>query len=245
MSKSSPVNPRPVIWAYGVTTVPERRDNLLVQTLHSLCDAGFGDPHLFVDGCDDPTPYKVFGGLVTCRPKPAIKTVANWILGMWELCSRHPKATRFAMFEDDIIACQGLRDFLNSQEYPKMGYWNLYSAHNEKLIGEKLGWHLSNQRGQGALGLVFDAEAVKTLIASRRFIEQLRGAKPRDRVVIDGGIGQTMKDSKYKEYVHYPSLLQHMGIVSSVKHSTLPLSKSFPGEGFDASIWLSGASDER
>ena len=40
-------------WAYGITTVPSRRENLFERTLQSLAVAGFDNPRLFVDGVDD------------------------------------------------------------------------------------------------------------------------------------------------------------------------------------------------
>src|SRR5579872_2050280 len=38
---SAPVSPVALAWAYGVTTVPARRDTLLPRTLASLRQAGF------------------------------------------------------------------------------------------------------------------------------------------------------------------------------------------------------------
>ena len=39
---------KPLRWVYGVTTVPERRADLLPRTLVSLDRAGFPSPRIFV-----------------------------------------------------------------------------------------------------------------------------------------------------------------------------------------------------
>lgn len=212
--------PRPIIWAVGVTTVPERKDDLLVQTLHSLCDAGFGDPHLFVDGCDDPSEYEVFGGLVSCRPKPPVKIVGNWVMGMWELYVRNPAAHRFVMFQDDIEAVGNLREYLESCPYPEKGYLNLYTHdENRKYTKDKPGWCLALQRGLGALGLVFDRDALQAILGSSVITAKPTFAKKTRSVkCIDGGVIQGMKNLGYKEWVHNPSLLQHWGLKSTLKN---------------------------
>lgn len=229
--------PRPVTWAYGVTTVPERKDDLLVQTLHSLCDAGFGDPHLFVDGCDDPTPYKVFGGLISCRPNPPVKIVGNWVMGMWELYVRNPTAHRFVMFQDDIQTVGNLREYLESCPYPKKGYLNLYTHdENRKFTKNESGWCLAMQRGLGALGLIFDREALQILLGSTVIVHKPTFAgRYKSWKTIDGAISQAMKNLGWKEYVHNPSLLQHWGIESTLKNKGQRLSPidSFPGQEFD------------
>ena len=230
--------PRPVIWAVGVTTVPERKDDLLVQTLHSLCDAGFGDPHLFVDGCNDLSEYKEFGGLISCRPKPPVKIVGNWVMGMWELYVRNPLAHRFVMFQDDIQAVGNLREYLESCPYPEKSYLNLYT-HNEnrKFTNDKPGWCLAMQRGLGALGLVFDKETLQILLGSTVIVHKPTFAgRISSWKKIDGAISQAMKNLGQKEYIHNPSLLQHWGTESTLgnKGHYLPPVESFPGQNFDA-----------
>jgi hypothetical protein len=97
-------------WAYGVTTVPSRRNDLLPETLCSLCEAGFDAPRLFVDGDNDPKGWeREFGLETTCR-YPTIRTHGNWILALSELFIREPHAERYALFQDDLITYRNLRD---------------------------------------------------------------------------------------------------------------------------------------
>lgn len=224
--------PRPISWAYGVTTVPERKDDLLVQTLHSLCDAGFGDPHLFVDGCNDPSEYKEFGGLVSCRPNPPVKIVGNWVMGMWELYVRNPTAHRFVMFQDDIQVVGNLREYLDSSPYPEKGYLNLYTHdENKKFTKDKPGWCLAMQRGLGALGLVFDREALQLALMSQLLVRKPASAHlKRSWKALDGGVSECMRQVSYKEWTHNPSLLQHWGLESSLRNRQYLPVESFSGE---------------
>jgi len=228
-------------WEYGITTVPSRRGKELPATLNSLCDAGFGNPRIFVDGCDDPSPYAVFERPVTCRPPPPLKIVGNWMLSLWELYVRNADAHRYAIFQDDILAIGNLRKYLDSCPYPPKGYWNLYT-HKENVQHTKTarhptgvpGWCLSNLRGLGALGLVFDRAAAQTMLASRHMVDKPASAQQDRRSrKVDGGILEGMKKAGYKEWIHNPSLLQHTGIVSTIGNKYPPI-PSFPGTEFDA-----------
>lgn len=70
------VRPAPVRayrWSYGVTTVTERRDTLLPQTLASLKAAGWDNPRLFVDGVNGG--FDHFGLPVTYRDPADRKSV--------------------------------------------------------------------------------------------------------------------------------------------------------------------------
>lgn len=224
-----------LVWEYGVTTVPSRRENELLATLNSLCEAGFGNPRLFVDGCDDPAPYAAFERPVTCRPNPPLKIVGNWILALWELYVRNAFADRYAIFQDDILAVRNLRGYLDASPYPPNAYLNLYT-HKENVQHTKGadGWHLAIQRGLGALGLVFDRAAVQTLLASRHMVDKPAGPKPSRRCrKLDGGILEAMRIAKHKEWIHNPSLLQHTGMVSTIGNN-YPAIPSFPGTDFDA-----------
>jgi hypothetical protein len=67
------------------------------------------------------------------------------------------------------------------------------------------GWHLSNQKGYGALGLVFGREAVTTLLSQARFIRRPQRLD-RGWKLIDGGIIDCLRPIGWREWVHTPSL---------------------------------------
>lgn len=256
-------------WAYGVTTVPERRDDYLRCTLASLRAGGFDEPRLFVDGSDDHLGWSRWshesgiGALpVTCR-MPRIGLVGNWVLALWELHLRNPRADRYAVFQDDLMCVRNLRPFLERSPWPGRGYLNLFTfsqANYLALRGKPPGWHegaLLNppdrnpglfQCGRGALGLVFDRDALLALLSARPLAEKPWAADPKIAGRrLDGGVVNAMNLAGYREYVHNPSLLQHVGQQSSIGNTwnwerdkvgkvdhASGVSWSFPGEDFDA-----------
>lgn len=231
---------RPLKWAYGVTTVPARFNDLLPKTLHSLCDAGFGEPRLFVDGIteDQALALRRTYGLEVSARYPALKTAANWVMSLHELYLREPLCDRYAIFQDDFVTYSDLLGYLDQCEYPERGYWNLYTfPENHKREGEEYGWYLSNQKGKGAVALVFDRKTVTTLLGSTHLIERPQSGR-RGEKSIDGGIVTALRKAGWREYVHYPSLVQHTGLVSSMGNRRHPLAPAFFGEGFNATHLL-------
>lgn len=233
------INASPVqmLWSYGVTTVPGRRETLLPKTLASLAAAGFEKPRLFVDGCDELQNWRKWFGLeVTCR-YPVTNVAVNWILSLAELVQRDPNADRFAIFQDDFVTYRNLRGYLEHSPYPEKGYLNLVTQYeNEDRARGKKGWFPASL-GRGAVALVFNREAAAVLLSERGLIERsqdrVKGVKS-----IDGGIFYAMQKQGWKEYCHAPTLVQHTGQnYSTLGHRIAPV-KSFRGEEFDALEFL-------
>lgn len=228
-------------WSYGVTTVPERRD-LLNRTLASMSAAGFPSPHLFVDGegkYDLPHTIR----------SPRTNIATNWTLSLAELYYRNPGADRFCIFQDDCVMYRNLRHYLEAVPYPDKSYLNLYTFKVNQQLAKSRGWYPSNQRGLGAVCLVFDRAAVRALLTSTHLVDRVKDPN-RSWRYIDGGIVEAMHIAGFKEYVHNPSLVQHTGAVSTVdkrEHATesntnfpkfrwpeSTFAPEFRGEQFDA-----------
>lgn len=237
-------------WAYGVTVVPERFD-LVQQTLISLASAGFEEPRIFLDSSSSYEMLK-FSGNVSLR-LPRIGAFANWILGLAELFLRNLDADRFAMFEDDITLCRNVRQYLEQCSFPGNSYQNLYTTEDNrpKLVGAsslvEVGWGYSKQGGRGGLALVFDRQQVKTLLGSQRFLDHAEN-KRRGHYLVDGFVLETMRRAGFKEYTHFPSLVQHVGTETTITNRVAPTMEqhltapSFPGESFDAMEFLNAKS---
>jgi hypothetical protein len=226
--------PDDLIWSYGVTTVKQRINDLLPQTLISLANAGFPKPRLFVDGEYDATQYSMFGNQVTVR-YPLVRTFGNWVLSLMELYIREPEADRYAIFQDDLIAYKNLKEYLNNCPYPDKGYLNLFTLKSNQTLAPTDGthWYLSNQLGRGAVALVFNRPAVLTLLMHPHMIERFQDPD-RGWKGIDGAIVETMKKSGYHEWCHNPSLVQHTGTLSSMGNKEHRPAPNFLGEQFDA-----------
>ena len=247
-------------WAYGVTTVPERRADLLPSTLASLAAAGFDKPRLFIDGCKPSQSDYESLGLETTYRWPKVRAYGNWILALAELYIREPNMERYAIFQDDLVTYRNLRTYLERTPYPDpCGYCNLYTFPSNQLLAPRVGaggrWYLSNQNGRGAVGLVFSLPAVLTLltyqgpalsvdelrakVAARHMVERPMDAG-RGWRSLDGGVIEAMKKAGWKEWVHNPSLVQHTGKQSMIEasHDGQRLAVSFRGENYDALAML-------
>lgn len=220
-------------WAYGITTIPERRFKYLPRTIESLSKAGFDTPTLFVDG--EPSDlYKEFE-LTTVFRSSQIRAYGNWILSLMELWIRYPRATRYAIFQDDIIVSNNLRQYLNKFPLTDRYYWNLFTFPQNEILkppGIKHGWYPSNQRGRGALALVFSNNTVFRLLTSENIQAKPRAGRNPHRS-IDGVVQTAATRKKILEFVHYPTLVQHIGTCSSIGNPRHDRPESFKGEDYD------------
>lgn len=249
-------------WSYGITTVPSRVDDLFPTTLASLAKAGFANPHIFVDGARDSSLYDHLKLNVTTR-WPAIRTVGNWLASLLELYVRQPNADRYALFQDDLVSYTNLRSYLEACEFPKYGYWNLFTFPPTQQLPppeNKLGWYPSNQRGRGALALIFNRDGVLTLLRSQHFYDKMQNVEEclqrglpnlnepkwlKGQKSVDGSICTAFEkastpEATWTEYIHNPSLVQHIGNKSSsMRNIEYPLAPTFRGEDFDPLTLLS------
>lgn len=197
-------------WSYGVTTCLERLETTLPTALSSLREAGFDKPRLFVDNARDRDLNSTLHAYETTCRHPRIEVAGNLTLALWELYHRNPHADYYAVFQDDCLACRGLRTYLDSCEYPVQGYWSLYTYEgNYRRCAEGYhGWYESDQLGKGAVGLVFNTTALLTLLGSPELLGRPQD-KRRGHKAIDGGVVHALNKAGWKEWVHNPSLLQH------------------------------------
>jgi hypothetical protein len=143
------------------------------------------------------------------------------------------------------------------------GYVNLYTMKSNvdyfaprRPDGEfDKGWYRSNQLGRGAVALVFDRKGIIELLSSRHMAKRPANRDRKEShnrwfMAVDGAISAAMNNSGsggvddrgtpfpgYDEYVHYPTLVQHTGHVSSREEQKdakpQPMGQGFMGEGWD------------
>lgn len=223
-------------FAYAVMTCESRFDTYLPRTVASLAAAGFDRPTLFIDGSLRCTNKWQLPQVV--RQAEPLGPFGAWMSCVWSLFTSAPDSDRFIIFQDDIVASLGLREFLEKREYPYLGYCNLCTypdnasrAHNENT------WYPSNQLGLGAQALMFSNEAMAALLSSPHLAKRIadKGAGPRKRrwKYIDGAVSTAMKDAGYREFVSDPSLVYHTGDTSSIANKKQPQTALFKGEDFD------------
>lgn len=244
---TAPLPPsKPIEWSYGILTIPSRR-MLLERTISSLRIAGFNRPILFLDGAGhlEATNYERDFGLQVVNRMPILRVAANWTLALWQLYLTRPTADYLAIFNDDIITYSNLRAYLESRPVPGNGYGNLMTVpQSSKRIlqagdnnSSLFGWYESDQMGRGAAGLVFPRSTALALLSSRVLIDKPLLTNHKAWKNIDGTIVTAMNQLGYKEYIHYPSLIDHVGAQSSIGNDNI-YSDCFWGERYDATVLL-------
>lgn len=231
-------------WAYGVTATEERLHSLLPKTLSSLAKGGFPDPWLFVDGATENECGRYYRYKLTTR-SPRILAWGNWYLALSELRIRFPNAARYALFQDDCLVYPHLREYLEQTTKPeRYTYWNLFTTpNNQELLQDKeqLGWYPSDQRGRGAVALVFTRQGVDAILCNLELVQKPNWVQ-KPYSCIDGAISEALQG--YTELVHNPSLCQHTAPYESAigNHHNL-VSPCFRGLGFDPRSILSNSAD--
>ena len=266
---SSTSSPKKVVWSYGITTVPERKETTLPYTFRSLHSSGFVNPTLFADGEADRRDYhwQFCTSDVVCR-STRLGPFLNWVLALWELYGREPHADLYAIFQDDIIVSRNLRAYLertlldSSGQVDREGYYNLFTSvgchdywDKRKVLTPPYGWVESAQLGWGACALVFDREAVMELLSNRELIRKPTSLSIKERSYkIDGIVSDVLTArgrpsevdmEDWHEWVHLPSLVQHVGEVSTIGHPRFSPAPSFRGESFDLMTLLKDRGGER
>jgi hypothetical protein len=252
--------------AAGITSAPRKKPRL-AETFASLCRAGFDNVTVFTDGYG-PEDFEQLGDALdgAClieRPYP-LGGWSNFYLSLSDLYHRFPTAGLYAMFQDDVLACEGLADYLKhtvDNSYP------VWSAFQMEFCGlTKQGWNRIDHGFQfcGAQALVFTNEGVRQFLSDpdvvryRRFPNaEGKYAVNDGRTHIDGVVGRYARKTKKGVAVHHPSLVKHVGD-TSVMHGPATLNhkrrseKYFLGERYPLNappsvgcLMISGGSPDR
>lgn len=230
-------------WAVGITTAP-RGQWTLPRAIGSLCTSGFDRMTIFAEP-GSPIPGLPAEIDVVERPK-RLGIHHNYVESLRDLLQAHPQADTLAIFQDDVIVCRHLREFLDADLWPA---WNcgVVSAYSPNFHGyEKShsgGCHRVSQAHLiGACAMVFPRHAAE-MIVKHPLAESWRGrAKGRansreDRKAVDAFIGHVVRQIGLRSYFYSPSLVQHVARVSTVRHGGATgkrRSAGFPGEQADA-----------
>jgi hypothetical protein len=203
-------------WAIGVTTA-SRRLSTLADCLDSLSQAGWPEPRLFADSRI--AIPKRFSQLPVTWREPLIGAWPNYYLALAELYLRQPHADAFLLLQDDalLFGHSGLRAYLERILWPgpEPGIVSLFCSRS--YTQPTHGWH----RFDGswvwcALAFIFSNEAAKRFLADRSVVEH-RSAPGRDGLTkIDILIGAWAHERKVPIYYPTPSLVQHIGQVSTL-----------------------------
>jgi hypothetical protein len=204
-------------WAVGVTTAP-RRLPTLAACLGSLRQAGWPEPRLFADS-RIALPDQFSDLPVTWR-EPLIGAWPNYYLALAELYLRQPHAGAFFLIQDDALLYghSGLRAYLEQRVLwpgPEPGIVSLFCS---RCYTQPVhGW----QRFEGnwvwcALAFIFSNNAAKRFLADRSVVEHRCAAGTDGLTKIDILIGAWAHERRVPIYYPTPSLVQHIGQVSTL-----------------------------
>jgi hypothetical protein len=203
-------------WAVGVTTAP-RQVPTLVETLASLASAGWDRPRLFVDG-----PVAIpeeFAGLPRTSRDPLMGAWPNYYLSLAELLMREPRADAYLLVQDDVRFATELpiRDYLERILWPgdQAGIVSIFCC--RAYTQPRPGWYRFNGVWRwGALAFVFSRDAAQHFLADIDVVQHRWSRDKEGLAGIDGCIGRWASYRKVPVYYPTPSLIQHIGDVSSL-----------------------------
>lgn len=204
------------IWSVGVTTSP-RRIPTVQPCVQSVMEAGWTDPVLFVDG--EVEVPSMLAELNRCRRKPALGAFPNYVLSLSELYMRDPHADAYLLIQDDalFVPSDATKTYLERVLWPCDGpcIASLYCS--KKYNQDTAGWHLFPENWVwGAVAFAFSNAAVKQILTSPTLLAH-RAQDGRDGLSkIDVAIGQIAKEQNIPLIFPSPSLVQHIGTVSTI-----------------------------
>ena len=214
-------------WAVGVTTAP-RRVSTLDACLDSLSASGFTEARLFMDA-SVPLPSAFAGMEVTLR-EPQIGAWPSYYLALVELLMRNPHADAFMLVQDDVLFFDhpDLKEYLSRSMWPE-GTPAIASLFCPSEYTRPVdGWcQFSPEKAWvlGAEAFVFSAEAARQFISDSIVIRHRLRLGGDGLVHIDDVIGEWAQRLRIPLYFPTPSLVQHIGHVSTLWPSVRALGK--------------------
>jgi hypothetical protein len=213
-------------WAVGLTTTRRTRSTIK-YTLNNLANNGF-QPTIFAEpNSYIPEDYKHYNIVQRETKYGAFK---NWYEGIKELRRSNPNASFYAMFQDDLILCKNVKDYIENTVWPEgAGVLSGYTPVHYK--GER-GWNWVNKGEHlwGAVALFFKGDAIDSII-EHPTIKDWDGHRN-----IDSRLGLWAQETGFKTFYHTPSLSQHIGDESTVCDAPatgMRAAGDFMGEEFD------------
>lgn len=203
-------------WAVGVTTAP-RHEPTLDLCLASMAAAGWTPPRLFMDG--DVRLSAAAAKLPRTERDPKIGAWPNYFLALGELVMRSPQADAFLLVQDDVVFFQhpSLRSFLESVLWPgsRPGLVSLFCS--RAYTHQSAGWHeLPEALVWGGQAIIYSRAAALALLADQEVVRHRLLPGATGLANIDGVIGQWAQRAGLPVFLPTPSLVQHIGHVSSL-----------------------------
>lgn len=198
-----------VHWAVGITIAP-RKLPTYTETIDSVIRTGWTEPHLFCE------PNVILmdrhRNLPITERKDTMGCWKNWYQTAKDLVDFYPEADAYAIFQDDVIFCLGVRSFLEKCLWPveNPGVISVFTPSHYKQ--DRIGWHKTD-KGHTlwmAQTFIFTPKSIRNMI-NHPVCVNWKGDRNVDNV-----IGNWARQTRLFPYYHTPSLAQHIGTVSTI-----------------------------
>lgn len=220
----------PFQWAAAMLTAP-RSEPTIQRSYDSLRQAGFQNIVIFAEPASL-LPTGVGSESVVAR-ETQLGNLRNFYDALCSLWTQQPEADAYVVFQDDVIAAEGLRAWCETQLWPQgCGVMSLFTPRMH--TASQPGWMVLSpgfHRVCGAQGLVFRRDLLEQFLSDPRVLKEVEKREHCDDAVVAAWLGRNGLGLAY----HSPSLLQHLGAPSSL----------FVGETDrrNFSIWVNSVSE--
>lgn len=196
-------------WSAGITTA-KRKPSTFERTMSSLSRAGF-HPHVFKDWGVSIDPVFLKNG-VTERSE-SFGAWKNWLEGLKELRASDPSVDFYAMFQDDIVLCKNIRQYLEANLWPtdNTAVVSVFTPY-QYSAGKPKGWNKIDL-GRSlwmAQAYIFNPIHIDTILNDDVIISW------EGRQNIDSNVGECLQNNSLEIYYHVPSLSQHISMTSAI-----------------------------
>lgn len=229
-------------WAVGMTTAPRSKPTIF-RCLASVHAAGFR-----------PTIFAEPGSIVTGLDAPVILRTErlgcwrNYVQTLRDLLRLNPTAEAIMIWQDDVVACRDLREFLEHDLWPSIttGVVSVYSP-EEYESGEAVGIDKRRRMVLGVCAAIYP-RAVAERLVSPEFASDWRGchnpkghvAEPHLKKAADAWVADCLARMKLGVYHYRPSLVQHLDAPSSIGHGGASQKRPRTGKYFRQSTAFVG-----
>lgn len=198
-------------WASAMLTAP-RLVSTIQKSYDSLGQAGFDDLLIFAEP-GSLLPANARSDRIVLREN-RLGNIRNFYDALCTLWTRQPEADAYVVFQDDVIAAEGLRVWCETQLWPQdCGVVSLFTPRIHTT--SEAGWSVLSpgfHRVCGAQGLVFRRDLLEQFLSDPRVLKEVERRQHCDDAVVAAWLGRNGLGLAY----HSPSLLQHLAVPSSL-----------------------------
>ena len=228
----------------AVTTAPREGERTLEHCVASLVRAGFHEIAVLAEP-EAPVARWISKWTAVIRHQHKHGEFRNFVAALEHLLAHHPGSSAMLSVQDDTMFCQRVAAAPERKLWPspQCGAISLYMS--RRYSYQPLGLAPLRVKPRlfcGACAIAFRPEVARLLVAPEH-VDKWRGhtrhtiTEPERQEGVDTYIGETLTDCGWEIWAHRPSLAEHFGKISTLRHGGphgVRRALEFPGEDEDA-----------